>query len=58
MKLIDKMFDCGETDSQDSGINHEKYKAILGTQSKISLKLVNGLKTCKPLELSAEDKKA
>lgn len=31
MKLIDKMFDCGETDSQDSGINYAKYIDILET---------------------------
>jgi len=31
MKLIDKMFDCGETDSNDSGINYLKYLDVLET---------------------------
>ena len=52
MKLIDKMFDCGETDSQDSGINHAKYIDVLETQAKICQKKVNGHKNFKPLETS------
>ena len=52
MKLIDKMFDCGETDSRDSGINYAKYLDVLETQTKNCQTSITELKAFKPLEQS------